>query len=199
MRKIVLLLAVVTMSCAAFATNISLTPVQFNSFTQLSAGPGSGIVTSVAGPGEYSTNFCGGLNGSGVCNNANTTESANVGLTGLSISHGSGDQFFININNINENPWNFSLTVSDGTNTASTGPFSIVNGTSQYLFVNLSGLGTISSVYLTVSGTVPISGPINNNDFVAEYRVSAPEPSSMALLGSGFIGLAGLLRRKLSR
>ena len=63
---------------------------------------------------------------------------------------------------------------------------------------DLSGPNIASVVISTDSGD-----PFWNNDFaidaISTSALATPEPGSIALLGSGLIGIAGVLRRKLAR
>jgi hypothetical protein len=74
-----------------------------------------------------------------------------------------------------------------------------------------AGQSALSGVFAT-TGTVFISKDINVNntcggcttqatfsDFEQSFHGTVPEPSSIALFGSGLLGLAGMVRRKLGR
>lgn len=74
------------------------------------------------------------------------------------------------------------------------------NGSALFL-----GLGDITGPNIaTIEFTVSVpSGPPFNDDFAIDDisigYTATPEPSSLLLLGSGLLGMAGLVRRKMSR
>jgi len=79
----------------------------------------------------------------------------------------------------------------------------ILNVTGIVNFAGIAPLGGGYQVVLVLQNTVPFGGGsvswLDGGITGLSYTVNAvPEPGSMVLFGSGVIGLAGLLRRKLS-
>ena len=74
------------------------------------------------------------------------------------------------------------------------------NGSALFLGAGDKSGNNIATIEFTISSPV---GQFANNDFaiddVSIGNGVTPEPSSLVLLGSGLLGLAGVIRRKLSR
>lgn len=97
--------------------------------------------------------------------------SADIGSEGLTLDWSEYDTFSQSILNHDENPWNFSLSASDGVTTVTSNPVEIGSDQDQILSVDLSSLAqlnNIEEVYVTISAELPLPG----NDNVAEYELS---------------------------
>jgi hypothetical protein len=184
-------LIMLALPAAGNADTVSLTQTQLLGFTQQTASQ-AGTATGSAvpsGPGvklstEFDTSFSG-------------EQSADVGLTSLSIAYTGGDSFSLNVFNVNENPWKFALFVTTSAGPVDTLPLtSIAVGSSALLSVLLPGGGpqTITGVTVRVSGDTPL-GPLED-DWTAEYRVTpVPLPTALPLFAGG-LGLLGFLSRR---
>ena len=112
------------------------------------------------------------------------------------------DTYTQSIKNYDENPWNFSLTVTDSSfNFAESLTVELAPQEEQIFSVNLLDLASrnpINEVYVTISADLSLPG----NDSVAEYELSfglgsvseVPLPSGIILLLSALSGL--LLARR---
>ncbi|MDJ0926399.1 MAG: VPLPA-CTERM sorting domain-containing protein [Gammaproteobacteria bacterium] len=170
------------------ATTVTLSPDEIKAFTQLDAtGDPMTFKTSESALGAgFTTAWLFDVSG---------PQSANVGLAGLGYDWSGHDSFAILIANHNENTWDFSVSVSDGTNTNTSAVQSLPNDDELQLFVvDLTGLNhaDIQSVYITVAGDLPIAG----HDRTAEYRVQiVPVPAAAWMFGSA-LGLLAWVRRR---
>jgi hypothetical protein len=85
----------------------------------------------------------------------------------------------------------FTLTFNDGTSETLNLPINTSGGTSYFAFTD-----TASFSSLTITNASNDAWGIDDVSYGAG-GTSTPEPSSLMLLGSGALGLAGMLRRKL--
>jgi hypothetical protein len=84
------------------------------------------------------------------------------------------------------------------TGTFTSGTWTFHSGTSSYTFVgDVTGAGGGATITeITLSGTIGPNGITVGSGDITLVTTSVPEPGTLGLLGTGLVGIGGLLRRK---
>ena len=179
----------------AYAATVTLSGAQISEFEQIyiSDSSGSTVQTHQTVDGvTFLTYFI----------MADGISSATIGDVDAGFDWSIYDTYTQSIKNYDENPWNFSLTVTDSSfNFAESLTVELAPQEEQIFSVNLLDLASrnpINEVYVTISADLSLPG----NDSVAEYELSfglgsvseVPLPSAIILLLSALSGL--LLARR---
>jgi hypothetical protein len=201
-------LAVIPALCLAPALHADLLSENFDGLT-----PGPGVTSAGAFHAINGTNVdvVGGLNGSffpelcvspasGNCIDLGGSEGDPVGQLQSNDSFGPGtyDLSFDLLGSQRSEPTSVTVTFGDYTQTFLLDPFDTTSGVVINELVTVTG----SPAYLTFTndGTNPYGdeGPLLDNVTVTTASTGAtPEPGSLALLGTGALGILATLRRKI--
>jgi hypothetical protein len=204
MKKLSILLMgaffVMSVGVSANATTFTMSPTQLQALYEIS--PNLSNDSTYLNPvqeipngakyigniGEISEELCYGLIRIG----ANGENINSLGMGNLS---GYGT-YALYIENVNENPWEFSLYIEDGDSRYQSEWTEIAVGSGKTLVLDLTdlsiNLNAITSIGFNIAGNVPLG--TDEDDYTFEAKVSpVPEPCTLLLVGSGL--LLGLYRR----
>lgn len=195
-----LIVGLLSFQGSALAVPVTLTQATVDSFVELgfSAADPTTLTTNTSTLTENWAEFVSSWDSS-----VTGAQSVDVGATALALDWSAYTDFNINIANINESVWDFTVTVCDTSAVCSSSSTSslptvlraTLPGSFTGFTTSLGGLDTsnIDKVYVTLAGTLPING----TDRTAEFAVAAPEPATLLLLGAGLLGLGVISRKKI--
>jgi len=195
-KALLLVVLVLALPTAVFAGS----SVDFSNSGGTLSGSNSGLTLS--GSVLFSVNYAGGLvTGADLGSVSFTTGALTSGSLQMGGTFGGGGSFTITGNGLDGLP---SGTLFSGT---FSGPVTwtlvtLANGTHNYTLTGtLSGtLVGVATQGVTVQLTINTGkGFFNGSAIISSGNTSAtvPEPGSLSLMGTGLIGLAGMVRRKL--